>query len=275
MSGQIRNAGLLLPMSKNRIHRSVAGCLALFLGIAALGVEAQETQEQQLWSTVQTSADPVQLMLFLRSYPEGDYSEEARKLLTIAMENELNSSDTPSVPKPNTAVADAEQKMFKAAQADASVAGYEAYLQAYPNGVFAEIVQQELAAIQQGTSHDPEGDGIPVEEAAPVQVEAKPSIPTGPITFESPLVSVLPELSGKTIAEMIEATPLFAPIEGLPEEYWKGKNCSDCHQWNSERLCVQANVYLSLNMQRSLDKQHPFGGALKRNLKAWAAGGCQ
>jgi hypothetical protein len=68
---------------------------------------------------------------------------------------------------------------------------------------------------------------------------------------------------------------MFPPIEGLPESYWKSQNCSSCHQWTRERLCTQANTYLSLNMQRSLSKQHPFGGVMKRSLKSWAAGGCQ
>ena len=76
-------------------------------------------------------------------------------------------------------------------------------------------------------------------------------------------------------AEVVDLSPMFPPIEGLPESYWKEQTCSACHQWNRERLCDQGNTYLSLNMQRSLSKQHPFGGALKRTLKSWAAGGCQ
>ncbi len=75
--------------------------------------------------------------------------------------------------------------------------------------------------------------------------------------------------------ELSVAEPLFPPVEGLPDEYWKNQHCSNCHEWTRERICTQANTYLSLNMQRSLDKAHPFGGVLKRSLKAWAAGGCQ
>ena len=96
----------------------------------------------------------------------------------------------------------------------------------------------------------------------------------GIVTFESPLVSEVSEVNGKSIAELIGASPIFPPIEGLPEQLWKGQHCSNCHEWTRERICTQAETYLSLNMQRSLDKAHPFGGALKRNLKAWAAGGC-
>jgi len=97
----------------------------------------------------------------------------------------------------------------------------------------------------------------------------------GPVTFASPLESDLETISGRSLAELIEQTPLFPPVEGLPESYWKTQTCSSCHQWTQERLCTQANTYLSLNMQRSLSKQHPFGGVMKRSLKSWAAGGCQ
>ena len=95
------------------------------------------------------------------------------------------------------------------------------------------------------------------------------------MTFTQALLSEVPEVSGRSIAELIKSSPIFPPIEGLPDAYWKGQKCSNCHQWTEERICEQANLYLSLNMQRSLSKQHPFGGALKLNLKTWAAGGCK
>ncbi|MFT4959956.1 MAG: hypothetical protein ACI92Z_001033 [Paracoccaceae bacterium] len=246
-----------------------------FVFAEAVQMTVEELQEQQLWLSVEASADPIQLMLFLRGYPDSTYAVEARKLLTSVMEQELNLGTKPEPTVAANTPSDAEQKMFEAAQAEASVTGYEIYLQAFPDGVFAEFAEQELTALQLKSGKDPIGEGVPMAKAAPDSSQQTTDIPAGIITFESPLVSVLPELSGKTIAEMIGSSPLFPPIEGLPEEYWKDKTCSNCHQWDSERLCVQANVYLSLNMQRSLDKQHPFGGALKRNLKAWAAGGCQ
>lgn len=246
-----------------------------FVFAEAVQMTVEELQEQQLWQSVQASADPVQLMLFLRGYPDSSYAVEARQLLAKAMEDELNLGAKPEPSVAADTPSETEQKMFEAAQAEASVAGYEAYLQTFPSGIFAEFAEQELTALRRKTGQDPASDGALVVETAPDTTGTTTDIPPGIITFASPLVSEVPELSGKTIAEMIGASPLFPPIEGLPEEYWKDKTCSNCHQWNQERLCEQANVYLSLNMQRSLDKQHPFGGALKRNLKAWAAGGCQ
>lgn len=244
-----------------------------FMFTQAVQMSIDDLQEQQLWQSVKASADPVQLMLFLRGYPNGRYVGAARALLAAIMEEELNLGK-PTTPTVQNGPSDAEQKLYEAALADASVAGYEAYLQTFPNGIFAEFSRQELAALNNKASKDA-GAGADTVIAVVPAPEPAVVVPAGIITFNSPLVSDMPELSGKTIAEMIGQSPLFPPIEGLPEEYWKEKTCSNCHQWNSERLCEQANVYLSLNMQRSLDKQHPFGGALKRNLKSWAAGGCQ
>jgi hypothetical protein len=237
-------------------------------------MSSEQLQELQLWNSVQASGDPVQIMLFLRGYPEGAYAQDARALLSVLMEQELTS---PAPPKPKTTATGPtpdEQQMFETAQSAASIAGYEGYLNAFPNGVFAEFATQEILAIRKKNGTDPVGEGVtPAPDVSVVQAPM-PVAPSEIITFTSVLPSELAVVSGKSIQDMIKMSPLYPPIEGLPDEYWKDKSCSNCHQWTLDRLCTQANAYLSLNMQRSLDKKHPFGGALKRNLKAWAAGGC-
>jgi hypothetical protein len=233
-----------------------------------------ELEAQQLWSSVQESRDPVQIMLFLRGYPDSSLTVEARALLAEVMEQEL-AGDAPVQAKPVAqGPSETEQKMFEAAQADPSVASYQAYLQTFPSGTFAEFATQELAAMKKNATTDPVGTGVLAEP------KPKPDVPspvdtTDAVTFTQALLSEVPEVSGRSISELIKSSPLFPPIEGLPEEYWKGKKCSNCHQWTEERICTQAISYLSLNMQRSLSKQHPFGGVLKRNMKIWAAGGCK
>lgn len=247
-----------------------------FMFAQATVLSAAELEAQQLWKSVQASRDPVQIMLFLRGYPDSSYTAEARQLLAVVMEQEL-AGETPAKPKPAVqGPSEAEQKMFEAAQADPSIPAYESFLQSFPSGVFAEFAQQELVALKKKASTDPDGDGAP----APVAAESAPAKPApvvtnDVITFTQALVSDVPQISGRSIADLITASPLFPPIEGLPEEYWKTQTCSNCHEWNAERLCEQASVYLKLDQQRSLSKQHPFGGALKRNLKNWAAGGCK
>ncbi|WP_343328037.1 caspase family protein [Leisingera sp. MMG026] len=241
-------------------------------------MSAAEVQEAQIWRSVKASRDAMQIMLYLRGYGDGKHADEARGLLSELMAEELQGS-APVAAAPAAAsapvVADAETAMFEAAQGDGSKAAFEAYLMAYPEGQFAEIATVELAAMRAGASQDPEAGGaavaaVPKAEPAPV-----PLPEAGPVTYASPLHSEMPQIAGLTLAEAVTRSPAFPPIEGLPESYWKGQACSSCHQWTRERLCTQGNTYLSLNMQRSLGKQHPFGGALKQALKSWAAGGCQ
>lgn len=229
--------------------------------------------ELQVWQSVEATRDPVQLTLFLRGYPDGDYADAARLLLSEVIAEELAPTAKDAIAPPD----DTENLMFQTTQADGSLAAYEAYLQAYPDGTYAEIAQSEVIALSKGTGADPlaepSGETVVVAEPATDQIPTQPE--AGPITFASPLVSELEPVSGMSLAELITGSPEFPPIEGLPESYWKDQTCSNCHQWNRERLCTQANAYLSLTMQRSLTKQHPFGGVMKRALKSWATGGCQ
>jgi len=81
-------------------------------------------------------------------------------------------------------------------------------------------------------------------------------------------------LNGLAIQDVIIMRPEFPPIAGLPDQVWKDKQCSDCHQWNKQTLCVPATHYTKAKGEASLDKPHPFGGAFKQVLRAWADGGC-
>ncbi len=251
-------------------------------------MSAAELQEAQFWQSVQASRDAMQIMLYLRGYGDGKYADEARGLLSELMAEELQggaavaaapvaTAPVASAPAaaPAPAAADAETAMFQAAQDDGSQAAYEAYLMAYPEGQFAGIAAAEAAAVKAGASQDPAAG----DEAAPAALQPDPApaalAEAGPVTYASPMQSEMPQIAGLTLAEAVTRSPVFPPIEGLPESYWKDQTCSACHQWTRDRLCTQGNTYLSLNMQRSLGKQHPFGGVLKQTLKSWAAGGCQ
>lgn len=221
-----------------------------------------ELQAGALWETVRESEDAVQIMLFLRGYPNSPYAAEARRKLAGLMAQELADTSAPEAPDPApvaTGPDPAEEQMFEAASADGSRAGFEAYLQVYPEGAFSDRARTALAALK---APDPAATPQP----APV---------TGIVTYATPIDSGLAEIDGQTIADLLGAAPLYPPLDGLPEVIWKDKGCNTCHQWTREQLCGQGNTYLSLNMQRSLDKKHPFGGGLKQHLRSWAAGGCQ
>lgn len=236
----------------------------------------EELQELQLWNSVQASGDPVQIMLFLRGYPDGPHAEDARALLSVLMARELADPGSVKSAPAVSAPSQDEQKMFELAQAEASIASYEAFLDAYPDGVFAEFATQELIALRSNTGTDPVGEGVTPDPVVVVEpIPDRPVQPVGPITFQTAIISELPSLSGRSISDVISMSPLYPPIEGLPDSYWKEQTCSNCHQWTQGRLCDQASAYLNINMQRSLDKKHPFGGALKRHLKNWAEAGCK
>jgi hypothetical protein len=66
---------------------------------------------------------------------------------------------------------------------------------------------------------------------------------------------------------------MFPPIEGLPEAVWK-KTCNNCHQWDRDTLCAQANVYVK-DPKAALRIPHPFGGPEKVAMMKWAQGGCK
>lgn len=95
------------------------------------------------------------------------------------------------------------------------------------------------------------------------------------VKFDLPLSAPGSVIDGAVLSDIINMSPMFPPVEGLPDEFWKEQSCSNCHEWTKDRLCDQANVYLTLSGQKSLEKPHPFGGIFKRNLRQWATGGCE
>jgi hypothetical protein len=93
------------------------------------------------------------------------------------------------------------------------------------------------------------------------------------LRFDQPIPFGPFPVNGKSIKQMIEEySPLFPPIEGLPDELWK-KSCTACHQWNQERLCAQGETYAK-TPRYALRHQHPFGGVYKIALMRWAKSGC-
>ncbi|WP_292288878.1 caspase family protein, partial [Marivita sp.] len=115
----------------------------------------EDLAARQLWTSVQATRDPVQIMLFLRGYPDSIYADEARTLLAEAIENEL-ADDTVATARPEpTGPSDDEQAMFDAVQADPTIKGYEAFLNAYPDGTYSEFARGEIAALTTQTNTDP------------------------------------------------------------------------------------------------------------------------
>ena len=250
-----------------------------FVFVDAPREDPEALAARQLWESVQATKDPVQIMLFLRGYPDSVYADQARALLAEAIESELT-NETAAIERPEPAgPTEDEQAMFDALQANPTIDGYQAFLDAYPDGTYAEFAKGELSAMRAETNLDPVGEGAsePVAEETELALATEQERSTVPnvVRYDTPLSAPGSVIDGILLSEITTLSPQFPPVEGLPEEYWKDTTCSNCHEWNKERLCDQSNVYLNLSGQRNLEKQHPFDGVLKRHLRQWAAGGCQ
>lgn len=97
----------------------------------------------------------------------------------------------------------------------------------------------------------------------------------GRVTYETPLSFGSEEIIGFTIGDLVQKSPAFPPVAGLPAEYWEDQSCSNCHEWTREALCTQASTYIEKRPIKYQAKQHPFGGAFKIMLRNWAMGGCE
>lgn len=148
-----------------------------------------------------------------------------------------------------------ETALYEAAQASGRFEDYQAYLIRFPAGAYAEAARFELAF---------------------AGAEGAAAIPPGGITFATPLPAGPDGVKGRSIAELLaQGTPLFAPIEGLQEDLWRGKPCATCHQWTADDLCTQSKVYLRPEAADRLAVLHPLGLEFKQALKAFGEGGCR
>lgn len=201
--------------------------------------------ERELWEGVRLTDDPVAVMLYLRAYPESPFRDEAEAYLERLAAAQPVGTGSDGV------------AAFEAAAATQTVEGWEAFLLAHPDSVLAGAAQMELAAL-----------------APPVAGPPAMTLP-GRVAFDTPLTEVPDEIAGRSIADLIQGSPLYPPIEGLPEEVWKTQTCSHCHQWTREDLCTQAQTYVTAPAERTLSADHPLGPAFRGVLRVWAEGGCE
>lgn len=248
-----------------------------FVFVDAPKEDPEALAARQLWESVQATRDPVQIMLFLRGYPDSVHSDDARALLTQVIEAELTNPNAAPAQPVASGPSENEQAMFDAVQTNPTIEGYQEYVNAFPDGTYAEFASQEIAALTAKAAVDPVGEGVtePEPESDVAAVETPQTAEPGVVMFDVPLVAPGSIVDGILLSDLTSLSPEFPPIPDLPAEYWQDQTCSNCHEWTRDRLCEQSNVYLNLSAQRSLEKEHPFNGALKRNLKQWAAGGCQ
>lgn len=247
-----------------------------------------------LWAMVRESGDPVQIELFLRAYPDSPFAVEALAMMAqfdvAAASAEASAADAPAYaapppppaapPAPPAAPPVSEQEMIGIAMQSGARADYQAYLDAYPQGTYAELAAFEIKTLDETAAADA-GERIAAATApettppAAAQAPTPAPLPETPVTFTAPLALGGAEVEGQTLEALIAGIPLYPPIEGLPEDAWKGQNCGACHEWQRDNLCDQAQTYLRDKAERSLSKLHPYGGGFKANLRRWAENDCR
>jgi hypothetical protein len=242
------------------------------------------------WNAVRDTRDPLQLLLFLRAYPDSHFADQARDMLNGLMVSELSppspsqqaAAPPPEPPAPAAAPAsDAERALIETARVSGSAVDYQAYLDTFPDGTYAELARFELALLAEKERDAQQSTVIAAlpgsDRALQIARDAEPGLvpPTSPVTFEGALETGGPGIVGESLAALIRGSPAYPPIEGLPESIWKDATCSTCHQWTREALCTQAGTYVAEAAPGALAKSHPLGGGFKHNLRYWAEGGCQ
>ena len=231
---------------------------ALVLALAFLGPPMQaQTDEASAWQAALSSQDIGLLQAFVKDHPQSPHLAEANALL---VKNTAAARELGLMPVQAVEGYVQQKDLITAAQTSQAAADYQAYLTAYPQGLFARLAQSELALLAL---------------APPADATPDPAAELVGLTFNTPF-PVGEQIQGRSIAQLIAtASPQFAPIEGLPDEAWQGKSCANCHAWNQASLCDQAKTYTKPEAAEALAKPHPLGATFKIGLKAWALGGCK
>ncbi len=261
-----------------------------FVFTAGAVISEAERAELQLWESVKDSTDPVQVVLFMRGYPDSKFIPQARTLLSRLMGTDVaEPAPEPEVEQaPQVAVVEPEpepvpvdttedqQRLISIAQSSGTAEDYQAYLDAYPEGIYAEFAAFEVKVLADKAARAAAAkEETTVVAALPEASRAAP-VPMGTeLTFTMPFTSGIEPLVGKSFEQIVGLSPLFAPIEGIPDELWKDQSCSNCHQWTKEALCTQGTTYVKADNDNAVSKKHPFGGGFKLNMRSWAEGGCK
>ncbi len=264
--------GLQTPWDTSSLTQDFAFAIETETKIIAQRSEAEH------WQAAITSRDPVQIMMFLRSYPESVHSDEANALLKSVLAESFGTvlSSTPEAQPAQEPVQEAtetDRLMYELAQADDTIHSYEIYLHSFPHGAFSEDATERLTALREQAGKvtrkaEPSGQAAQPEDDAHARGASA-------VTLQSILTFGNRHVRGKTIEELVAGSPQFPPIDGLPDELWKDQSCASCHQWTPEALCEQGQTYVQRPAAGNVTKQHPFGGGLKVNLRRWALDGCQ
>lgn len=111
-------------------------------------VAERKAQEAADWAEVEQANDPAALVRFLRTHPQGQFAGQARAQIRAAVGSsvELAKAQARSVAPIGTLPSGSETALFETARLSSKLADYLAYIDAFPAGAYADLVQLEINA---------------------------------------------------------------------------------------------------------------------------------
>lgn len=111
----------------------------------AAGAETvQDSDEARFWARVEDTGSALDIVRFLRGHPNGRFAKDARALLNQTIRASDNAKSR-GLAQSGVSPEMLDQELFDTAMQTGARADFEAYLSAFPDGVYAELVRLELA----------------------------------------------------------------------------------------------------------------------------------
>ncbi|CAK0778250.1 formylglycine-generating enzyme [Azospirillaceae bacterium] len=107
-------------------------------------IEMTRAAEETAWQTVKISQQSVDVMVFLKDYPDGAHAEDAKMLMTRLVNEEERKQQAIRETQAAEAARQAEDASWKTAIDEGRIAGFEAYLNDYPSGVYIKEAKENL-----------------------------------------------------------------------------------------------------------------------------------
>lgn len=124
------------------LFRSIAAQRVASLNTALVAPDSDDgfAREQAVWNSIKDSGNAGMLRGFLESYPDGTYAIIAQSMIVdIEARNQVATRNTQSI--------DEEFVIWDSVKNASTVAELQVYLDAYPDGRFAEVAQARIAGL--------------------------------------------------------------------------------------------------------------------------------
>ena len=134
--------------------------------------------ELAYWDTIKSSGNPALLRSYLRQYPSGVFADLAKVMIeqleTASKQEDTNRSSTPAVKQSNNT--EHELVYWNTVKDSDDVALLNAYLQRFPDGVFADLAKVMIAKLERAQKESPPKGQQPPEPMAEPEKKAEPQM---------------------------------------------------------------------------------------------------